>query len=176
MDPTRIYASGKSNGGGLVGKLACNSTMASRIAAFAPVAAAFYKNLIGECNPGRADIPILEFHGQYDDVIPYEGGMRHNQPLFPIPVWLQDWASRDGCEGSMANVTVPLYDGVVKRSSWKCSGKTAIVAGYYTHDLGHTWPSTAPNLDNKTGHTVYNATPIIMEFFKSHPLSRPEEL
>jgi polyhydroxybutyrate depolymerase len=39
VDPRRIYAAGKSNGGGFTGVLACR--MAGRIAAFAPVSGAF---------------------------------------------------------------------------------------------------------------------------------------
>jgi poly(3-hydroxybutyrate) depolymerase len=42
VDTSRIYASGKSEGGGFAGMLACNETSTARIAAFAPVSGAFY--------------------------------------------------------------------------------------------------------------------------------------
>jgi poly(3-hydroxybutyrate) depolymerase len=79
IDNSRIYAAGKSNGGGFVGGvLACDTKLSTKIAAFAPVAGAFYiPNFIEKgCNPGRPDIPILEFHGGNDGVIPYSGGPR----------------------------------------------------------------------------------------------------
>jgi polyhydroxybutyrate depolymerase len=42
VDTSRFYATGKSEGGGFAGMLACNETSAARIAAFAPVSGAFY--------------------------------------------------------------------------------------------------------------------------------------
>jgi poly(3-hydroxybutyrate) depolymerase len=42
IDTDRIYATGKSEGGGFAGMLACNATSSARIAAFAPVSGAFY--------------------------------------------------------------------------------------------------------------------------------------
>jgi hypothetical protein len=54
-----------------------------------------------------------------------------------------------------------------------------LVGLIYESNIGHDWPSTAPNADNTVvGHHVanYNATPIILKFFESHPLSILETL
>lgn len=41
VDEKRIFATGKSQGGGFVGRLACDSGLSARIAAFAPVSGAY---------------------------------------------------------------------------------------------------------------------------------------
>ena len=66
VDPSRVYATGKSDGGGFAVLLAC--TMSDRIAAVAPVAGAFYQQST-PCNPVRA-VPVLNFHGTGDTVHP----------------------------------------------------------------------------------------------------------
>ena len=44
IDSSRIYATGKSGGGGLLNILACDPYLSSTIAAFAAVSGAFYEN------------------------------------------------------------------------------------------------------------------------------------
>ncbi|KAI9840947.1 MAG: hypothetical protein M1838_003827 [Thelocarpon superellum] len=175
LDTKRIFASGKSNGGGFVNTLACNANSSSVIAAFAPVSGAYYENkagvfLAGACAPRRTPMPILEFHGSADEVVPYNGGPSHKASLPAIPRWLQRWAARDGCAENMVGSSVMSFDGVVNTTTWSCGGHADIVTGYWIKDLGHDWPSTTPNDDNKHNHTVLNATPIIMDFFKRHSL------
>ena len=80
IDSSRVYAAGKSNGGGFTNLLACDATASKRIAAFAPVSGAYYQDVPEdacnaetvpiECNPGRCPIPIIEFHGTADTTIP----------------------------------------------------------------------------------------------------------
>lgn len=107
IDTNRIYATGKSQGGGFVGVLACDAQMSRRIAAFAPVSGAFYQTNFGTtcnpntvpiapCSPGRRDIPILNFHGLVDNTIAYYGGLRRRACLPAIPYWCQTWAENDG--------------------------------------------------------------------------------
>lgn len=73
LDSSRIYAAGKSNGGGLTGLLACDKKLSTQIAAFAPVSGAFYtkhaesvctgtfpQTVPIKCDPGRSPIPIME--------------------------------------------------------------------------------------------------------------------
>ena len=179
IDTTRIYAAGKSNGGGFVGALACDSTLSSQIAAFAPVSGAFYENkhksrpFDGPCEPSkdRSSIPILEFHGQEDNVIAYNGNASdHGYPLPPIPSWLGDWACMNGCEkGTLGNSSFSP-DGFVNKTTWTCNGHDDIVTGYWIKDLKHWWPSTVPNDDNPHHPTMLNASSIILDFFRQHTL------
>ncbi|KIK62379.1 carbohydrate esterase family 1 protein, partial [Collybiopsis luxurians FD-317 M1] len=81
IDTKRIYATGKSNGGGFTNLLACTPSINTRIAAFATVSAALYPGTLPgvdtsdtstACDPKRV-IPILISHGYNDTTIPYEG-------------------------------------------------------------------------------------------------------
>ncbi|KAL7943657.1 major facilitator superfamily domain-containing protein [Trichoderma barbatum] len=179
IDPTHIFATGKSDGAGMCNVLACDKTMSRRIAAFAPVSGAYYINTSPcapdevqiPCNPGRHDIPILAFHGGNDTTIKYQGGDRKQECLPSIPHFIQQWAVRDHL--SLHNVTTPIAPSTV---SYKYGSgiNFGLVEHIYDAAIGHDWPSTKPNSDNQSpgrGVASFNATPIILEFFKKHPLS-----
>lgn len=162
VDPARVYATGKSNGGGFTGVLACR--LSDRIAAFAPVAGAFYPQG-GPCHPGRP-APVLEFHGKADATIPYAGDAAKGLP--PIPQWMAGWADRNGCRERP--VVRDLGDGVEHRQ-WNGCEHGSDVVHYAVEDLGHDWPSTQPNPDSDEP-SVIDATPLILRFFAEHPLPR----
>ncbi|KAA9166138.1 ferulic acid esterase [Amycolatopsis acidicola] len=157
VDPARIYAAGKSNGGGFVGVLACR--MAGRIAAFAPVSGAFYPQG-GACEPSRK-VALVDFHGTADTTIPYGGNPAKGLPS--IPDWLAAWASRDHC--FPRPVSFSPVRGVVTQRWPGCS-----LVHYRVEGAGHVWPSTRPNNDSATP-TVIDATPVILDFFKAHRLA-----
>ncbi len=156
--------------------------LSKRLAAFAPVSGAYYINTSPcapstvniPCSAARTEVPVLAFHGGNDSVIAYNGGLRKYECLPTIPHFIQEWALRDGLGSS--NVTT-----VVAKDTFKYTfghgAETGLVGLYYESNIGHDWPSTQPNADNTVaGHHVanYNATPIILEFFKWHPLSMSE--
>lgn len=123
------------------------------------------------CAPGRKDIPFLAFHGGNDTTIPYEGGERRGECLPAIPHFIQQWAARDGL--GYHNITTPVSSNTVSYK-FGYGFNTGLVEHIYDSVIGHDWPSTAPNADNQVeGHHVasFNATPIIVEFFKLHPLN-----
>ena len=174
IDPTRIYATGKSNGGGFVGQvLACDEGATKRVAAFAPVSGAFYlqdgTRDLPPCTPtkDRKVIPIMEFHGWKDKTIPYLGGLntRGNANSSSIVKWVDSWVKRDGFDVN-SNKTTKLCTGkgekVVIRYSW---GDDEIVH-YNNSNLGHVWPSTFPNEDGDvTTCKEAAATSVILEWF-----------
>lgn len=221
IDMNRIYATGKSQGGGLVGVLACDPVMSTRIAAFSPVSGAFYQTDFGTvcdpstvhiaCNPGRSDVPILDFHGLADNTIAYYGGSRRGACLPTIPHYCQVWADLDGLIGPNQTSRVPgaLPNSTAIRYEWGLgrkqglvtlimdgtvsdllNGPTAIESKFRPpafdterrgctvtnriQDVGHDWPSTQPNSDNLTPgrHPAsFNASSLILDFFKEHPLN-----
>lgn len=168
VDSSRVFATGKSNGGGLTNALACNPNMSKRIAAFAPVSPAMYPQFEEPCRPGRQHIPILEFHGGSDTTIRYEGGEDGSDrgQTVPIPTYLLHWAHRNGCTDPVQNKTVELHNGdglnYANRTTWNCDGQEGIVTHYFEQYLGHSWPTVT--------NAGYSATDIILEFFKNHPL------
>lgn len=167
LDPTRVYAAGKSNGGGLVGLLACDPTTSSQIAAFAPVSGAFYLDKttgkLPPCNPSRLPIPIIEFHGWKDHTIYYLGGPDNSSRgnTTSIPAWVDGWATRDNFSVSQnvsSSVCPPPFKKVTKYN-WNDT-----VEHYNISNLFHDWPSTYPN-DDTHFTTCFDATSVIMNFF-----------
>lgn len=160
VDPARVYAAGKSNGGGFTGVLACR--MSDRIAAFAPVSGAFYPQG-GDCEPSRS-VPILDFHGVADETIPYGGDEERGLPS--IPDWLASWGERNGCDPTP--VTSDLGDGVHTVDYRSCDSG-AEVSHYRMDAVAHDWPATHPNPDTDQPAPI-DATPLIMDFFADHSL------
>lgn len=157
VDPRRIYVTGFSNGGGMVGFLACR--LANRIAAFAPVSGNFYEPPDG-CDPARP-VPILDFHGSADTVLPYDGLPARENPEWPLPPilgWLAQWAARDGCApGPETFLNEPSVEGL----RWTgCRSGTAVVH-YRIVGGGHAWP---PAIDGQPANEV------IWRFFQTYTL------
>ncbi|KAE9979347.1 hypothetical protein EG327_007059 [Venturia inaequalis] len=172
ISPKRIYATGKSNGAGLVNLLACDPQASSQITAFAPVSAANYLLPSGaapNCNPARTPIPLLNFHGWADETILYRGGnnTRNDGVTQAVDVWIDEWARRDGCVLS-ANHTSFLCgpeEPVVTRYSWDCGGVEGTVQHYNVSNLRHDWPSLPPGNAETGRSTCFDATALIMAFF-----------
>jgi poly(3-hydroxybutyrate) depolymerase len=175
LDSKRIFATGKSNGGGFVNLLACDSKTSSIIAAFGPVSGAFYLQPNGQlpsCTPSRSPVPIMDFHGWKDKTIPYEGGnnTRGNAMTSPIPQWLFDRATRDGCSPSNNSTsTLCSKKKSVIRYSWNCRGIQNALVHYNISNFGHYWPSIDGNEDTSET-TCFDATSLLMEYFNAHPL------
>lgn len=159
-DPRRVYAAGKSNGGGFTHVLACR--LGDRIAAFAPVAGAYYPET-GPCEPA-APVPMISFHGTGDDTVPYDGDPSRGLP--PIPDWLAGWARRDRCAPEPD--TAHPQPGVTEQRWNRCAGRGDL-SHYRIDGLGHDWPSRTANPDSAQPAAL-DATPLIWEFFQQHPL------
>ena len=142
VDPNRIYASGHSNGGGMVNRLGCD--LADRFAAIGPVSGAYPS---GRCSPSRP-IPVFAIHGTADNIISYES----------IPEWAAGWAERNGCDPEPAQVA---HNVLISEQQWSNCDAGADVILYTIHDLGHDWT-----------HDLINFGQTIWGFFEQHPLSK----
>ncbi|CAF0900129.1 unnamed protein product [Adineta ricciae] len=182
VDSSRIYAAGKSNGGGFVNLLACTPSIASKIAAFATVSAAFYTTTFnGNCPTNRA-IPILDFHGTADKVARYSGGPSHGGTLVAVETFRQGWASRNGCQGkpaishlSRANDPQQLVE--IRTWSKNCRAGSTVI-GYKIKKGQHGWPRiTLParcngiTRKNDCTRSVFDATAnVTIPFFNKYSL------
>jgi poly(3-hydroxybutyrate) depolymerase len=173
IDKSRIYAAGKSNGGGFTGLLACDPVASTRIAAFAPVSGAFYLNTTTQqlppCKPGRLPVPLADFHGLQDGTISYNGSInsRKNANSTNIPAYVNAWAKRDGFNPDK-NTTSTLCSG--KKLVTKYTWGNETVVHYAYKNLDHDWPSSFFNEDtgkNKTLLTCKDAeaTSLILDWF-----------
>ena len=167
IDPTRIYANGLSNGGGMAFVLSC--TLSDRIAAVGTVAAA--QMLPWSWCTDLRPVPVIAFHGTADPIVPYEGGTSWVVPMpFPdVPEWTASWARRNRCgpdtveSAVAADVTRLEYPG--------CADDAAVVL-YTIHGGGHTWPGGEPLPEWFVGPTndEIDASALMWEFFQEHRL------
>ncbi len=161
IDSLRIFATGFSNGGGMTNLLACE--LSGRIAAFAPVSGS-YPPVPGGCHPSRP-VPILEFHGTADPLVPYTGNPVRREP--PITFWLEQWAARDGCAQDAS--TFYRSQNATGQQWAHCQGN-AIVIGYRIRGEDHRWPHILISLRLGNGPGQYTASQVIWYFFLAHPL------
>ncbi|KAL1310539.1 hypothetical protein AAFC00_000820 [Neodothiora populina] len=174
IDTNRVYCAGKSIGGGFCNVLACDDKMSASIAAIAPVSGAFYttpsdSSFSSNCKPAH-QMPILEFHGQDDPIIPYDGGKINGVDLPAIGEWAQDWTQADGCASNPSPQNEHLNNSKVMLAQYSCNGSTNVVSHYSIDGLGHTWPSTEYNLENFGVGTYLDASPLILDFFSKWSL------
>jgi polyhydroxybutyrate depolymerase len=132
VDPKRVYATGMSNGGFLSHRLGCEA--ADLFAAIAPVA-----GVLGippaSCNPSRP-MPIIEFHGTADVVVPYDGSSIFDYPS--VPSTFQGWATRDGCTD--ASPTQTFQNGGATCQTYEACSAGAKVTLCTVTGEGHCWP------------------------------------
>ena len=170
IDPTRIYANGVSNGGGMAFVLSC--TLSDRIAAVGMVAAA--QSLPWSWCTDRRPVPMIAFHGTADPIAPYSGGRSPVPPgdLFPnVPTWTANWARRNRCGLNPVDSVVAMD--VTRREYTHCADHAAVVL-YTIRGGGHSWPGGKPLPEWMVGPTSrsVDATSQMLAFFRAHPLQR----
>lgn len=173
VEPTRIYATGISNGGMLAYRLACDTKL---FAAIGPVAA----TQLGPC-PSPTPTSVIHIHGTADQTVPFDGGpgKRDNDgtgrnPVKidgpPISDLLGQWRTIGGCDSPVTTTTGP-----VSTSAATCPGGRAVEL-VTVDDAGHQWPGAAgpgPQAQRLLGldppATALDATETVWNFFDAHP-------
>jgi polyhydroxybutyrate depolymerase len=160
INPHRIYAAGFSNGGGMTNVLACK--LAGRISAFASVSGA-YPVVPGGCHPVRP-VPFIELHGTGDSTVPYNGSFFKGYA--PVPLWLRQWAERDGCS---SDPTIFFHQANITGEKWTGCREHVTIIHYRIAGMGHVWPRhIIVHYHNQI--TDLNATTLIWAFFQNYPL------
>jgi polyhydroxybutyrate depolymerase len=177
VDPSRIYATGMSNGALMSSRLACS--LSSRIAAVAPVAGAYYPPLVTDRGPepcaDTRPVPIVGFHGTLDPQVPFNGGPSTQGGIFRLPLdnatsdedVLQDWAAHNGCTGGRQES--PISSEVRLVTYGGCTDG-ADVQLYIVEGGGHTWPGS--HVERPPEHTTQDisASDLMWRFFEAHPM------
>ena len=176
IDPSRVYATGLSNGGFMSYDLACN--LAARVAAIASVGATFSEPLSQQCHPARP-ISVLAIHGTGDPIVPYAGGeMKRGSggTILSATDSAKAWARLDGCSANPAQDTLPAKssEGLdTRREIYSGCKQNVAVALYSVVGGGHTWPGGKQYLPQflvgKTSRD-FDANEVIWQFFQAHPL------
>ena len=168
IDPSRIYANGMSNGGGMSEVLACE--LSDTIAAFGGVAGA-YLFPWQDCHPSHP-VPVILFHGIADPVVPYIGGLSSRDRQFefpPVEHRLANWAEINSCPNSPEISAVTAQ---IKRYYFgDCEGAAEVML-YSLEDGGHTWPGGEKIPIWIAGYTSpdIQATAIMWDFFSQYSL------
>jgi polyhydroxybutyrate depolymerase len=156
IDPKRVFAAGKSQGGFMSSWLGCAAP--DIFAAVAPVAGMY------EPTEGCGPIPIMEFHGSADSMIPFKGGSVLVLGRFAGAVEVMDkWAQVNRCAGAPETIQVNPH---VKQVNY--AGCTAATVQYIT-DAGHTWPGSSIREGDNSPPAALPASELIWAFFKAHP-------
>ena len=129
-DPTRVYATGVSNGGGFTARVGCEL----QLAAIAPVAGG-YRALDETCEHRTS---VLEIHGTSDTVVPYDGKPPDRRGA--VVRYLDAWADRNGCSRS---VTTHPRRHVTRLRYTDCDEGLA-VEHLKLDGTGHGWPGADP--------------------------------
>ena len=168
IDPKRVFATGFSNGGFLSHRLGCE--MSDVFGAIAPVA-----GVLGEapssCKPKRP-IPVLDFHGLSDPVVPYNGGtpfinIGMGIVFRSVPDTLSFWVNENGC---LAPPVTIFQNGDATCTEWSLCKGGADVVHCKIDQGGHQWPGgVALPIVGKCS-TDISATDTIIDFFEAHPL------
>ncbi|WP_156370953.1 alpha/beta hydrolase family esterase [Nocardia arizonensis] len=190
VDTRRVYVTGLSMGGFTTSSLGCQ--FSERIAAIAPVAGL---QDFEWCRTSRP-VPVIAFHGTADPIVAYEGGLGPNARLLPSPDGTGSadrgagaepevngpgpqsitanaaaWARRNGCDGGDPAEVWVAPD--VALRSYPCPARGEVQL-YSLIGAGHVWPGTsaayfpAPLVGANT--TSIQATRVIWEFFRAHPM------
>jgi polyhydroxybutyrate depolymerase len=161
VDTHRIYVTGYSLGGGMAYRVAC--TLSNQIAALATVEGAFY-HAPGGCNPTRP-IPVLEIHGQADQLAPYDGDSV--KMIASVQTYLNVWFGHDRCQNT-SKVIFQKSD--VTGIEWPDCAGGAIVEHYRISDGGHTWPGSSPIPSLGYTTQTIDANVVIWNFFSRFKL------
>ncbi len=171
IDEDRIYSTGMSNGGFMSFLLACQ--LGERIAAVASVTGSMTPETFDNCEPAHPT-PILQIHGDSDNVVPYDGAIWSKS----IASVLEYWVEFDNCD--IENIPIKYNDINMSDGStaehWffsECNEDISVEHIKITGG-GHTWPGTAFNV-GATNQDI-NASQLIWEFFDKYDLKGRREV
>ena len=171
VDARRIYATGMSNGGMMVYRLAAE--LSHRIAAIAPVAGC----VATEIGSLKRSVSVLHFHGTQDEYVPFEGGKGTKSitgtHFCSVQQSIQAWLKVNGCDDN------PTIDVLSKNGDEMAVTRKTYGAGHGGTEVvlvvieggGHTWPGKKPpaKILGKSALNV-SANDLMWEFFEKHPM------
>lgn len=167
VDPSRVFATGMSNGAILSHRLACE--LSERIAAVAPVAGTIG---VSDCRPTRA-VPVMQIHGTDDGHVPWDGGVGcgpAGASFVSVPETMDGWRERNGC-GEETTVTVSEGNGSCAEFV-DCEAPVVLCT---VEGGGHSWPGGVPKTSvvdcpsDGPQSSTFSASEVAWNFFAENP-------
>ncbi|GAA1180300.1 alpha/beta hydrolase family esterase [Nesterenkonia xinjiangensis] len=157
LDGEQVFATGKSNGGGLALALACR--IPDRITAAAAAAPALYPETRQAClEPSRS--PSMIIHGTDDVTIPYGGDPDRDLP--DIEEWGLDLAQASRCRPHPDRTHV---GDDVEYLSWSACARGGEVTVVSVQGGGHVWPGAAAYSGGGFTTRTLDGNEAVWEFF-----------
>lgn len=173
VDPSRVYATGMSNGGMMAYLLA--DKLSDRFAAVAPVGGTMGNDT---CHPKRP-VPVMHMHGTDDQFVRWEGGVgsrsKSKLDFNSVDHAISNWvaANRANPQPLIEKLTPEVNDGtsIEKFTYAATDADSGEVILWKILGGGHTWPGKESRLE-LLGPTTHNldANSVIWEFFRRHRL------
>lgn len=171
IDQKRIYSTGMSNGGFFSFELACQ--LSHKIAAIASVTGSMTPETLADCDPSKP-VPILQFHGTNDVVVPYAGTTWTEH----IDNVIDYWVTANELENISTTTLIHDIDetdsSTLERFQYGDESDASTVIHYKVIGGSHTWPGTSIR-SSGTNYDV-NASELIWAFFDSYDLEGKREL
>ena len=151
IDLSRVYATGKSNGGKMSYHLACN--LGYRIAGVASVGGSMTPNTYATCRPNQPTA-IVHIHGRDDTVVPIDGNGRST----PLTDMIDYWKNYNGCDQETVFVIPDLNDDGYGGSLYRYHGclNNVDVQLFLMDQIGHDWPTDLNDYDIIAADEIWN--------------------
>lgn len=148
----RVFATGFSNGGFLVYRLACQTRLLTAVAAVAAT------ELTRPCRPQRP-VSIMHIHARDDRTVRFAGGTYRKWAKGALGLVAQ-WRSRNDCPNG--RTTRQRSPDLLISTTSGCSKRSRVVLVAPTRG-GHAWPGAHPSYG--PGAAGLDATGLIADFF-----------
>jgi len=150
LDTNAVFATGMSNGGDMMYRLACEAP--GEFAAVAPVAGCLMGWLADTCDP-TPPIPLFEIHGTADRVTPWEGDLDGSDgygPYYGTEASVGHFVAAYGLD-QLTETALPDLDpedgSTVTAFRWSSATANAPVWLYSIEGGRHDWPGQTGNQD-----------------------------
>ena len=151
IDLSRVYATGKSNGGKMSYHLACN--LGYRIAGVASVGGSMTPNTYATCSPNQPTA-IVHIHGRDDTVVPIDGNGRST----PLTDMIDYWKNYNGCDQETVFVIPDLNNDGYGGSLYRYHGclNNVDVQLFLMDQIAHDWPTDLNDYDIIAADEIWN--------------------
>ena len=158
LNEENTFSTGMSNGGDMSYMLACQANDVFR--AIAPVAGCMMEEIYNTCD--SSPVPILEIHGNNDNVTLWDGDMQNNDgwgAYYSIEDGIEFWVETNNCM-SNEEIFLPnsnISDGsyIINHRYFDCNDNAEVWL-YEVVGGGHDWPGSDGNMDINSSEEIWS--------------------